>query len=302
MLWKHHRIVAFDTETTGLEPFNGDRVIEFAAVSFQLTDDGQVAHREDHSWLINPERDIPRKVTDITGISAADVVDAPRFSEVASQIRDLLADSVAVAHNFPFDLGFLTMEFDAVRQETGDPNMRWPEPVAEVDTVDLSMRCFPDARSHRLSDLAERLRVDLERAHRATDDAAACGLCFVALARQHSVTDDLQGMLDWANAIGRPPEGGPIGPDENGQVVFLEGELQGEPIAQNPIHLAWMDKARVRRDGAWDWRFSDPVRRWVRRWLSVRGAGRAKINPKTFHSSDWVLDPCIAVSRQAPAL
>ena len=143
MRWKHLKIVAFDTETTGLEPFGGDRVIEFAAVEFRLDPDGSVAGRQDHSWLINPERDIPRKVTEITGISAGDVANAPRFAEVATEIRSLLADGIAVAHNFPFDLGFLTMEFDDVRRQTGDPSMRWPEPVAEVDTVDLSMVCFP---------------------------------------------------------------------------------------------------------------------------------------------------------------
>lgn len=302
MLWKNSRIVAFDTETTGLEPFGGDRVIEFGAVEFRLGPDGRVESREDHSWLINPERDIPRKVTDITGISAEDVADKPRFAEVAAKIRDLLADSVAVAHNFPFDLAFLTNEFDTLREETGNDEMRWPEPIAEIDTVDLSMRCFPDARSHRLSDLSERLRVDLERAHRATDDAAACGLCFVELARQHEVDDDLQTLLDWANAIGRPPEGGPIGSDGHGQVVFREGELEGQPVSEHPIHLAWMDKARVRRDGTWQWRYPEEVRSWVRRWLNVRGAGRAKINPKTFHSADWVLDPCIAMSRQTSPL
>ena len=303
MRWKHLKIVAFDTETTGLEPFNGDRVIEFAAVELHLGEDGRVSERIDHSWLINPERDIPRKVTEITGISGNDVVDAPRFVDVASSIRDLLADAVTVAHNFPFDLAFLSSEFDEVRAQTGEATMRWPEPIAEVDTVDLSMRCFPDARSHRLSDLSERLEVQLERAHRATDDAAACGLAFIELVRRHDVEDDLQQMLDWAQAIGRPPESGPIGADEVGQVVFLEeGQLQGEPASQHPIRLAWMDKARVRRNGGWQWRYSEPVRRWVRRWLKVRGAGRSRQNPKSFHSQDWVLDPCIALPRHSASI
>lgn len=297
MRWKHLPIVAFDTETTGLEPFAGDRIIEFAAVVLHLDADGRVRERRDFSKLINPERDIPRKVTEITGISQADVADAPRFAEVAAEIRDLLALGVTVAHNYPFDLAFLTKEFDEVRRRGDDPGMYWPEPLAEVDTVDLSMRCFPEARSHRLSDLSERLEVQLERAHRATDDAAACGLSFVELVRRFQVPDDLQQMLDWANAIGRPPEGGPIGPDPTGRIVFLEGPHQGRPVSEHPIHLGWIDKARERTPQGWRWRFPEGVRRWTRRWLEVRGAGRARSGQKGVHPTDWALDPCIALPR-----
>jgi DNA polymerase III subunit epsilon len=297
MKWKHLPIVAFDTETTGLEPFRGDRIIELAVVVLRLDDEGAIVGREDWSTLVNPERDIPRQVTDITGISSADVADQPRFVDVADKVRELLSSGVTVAHNYPFDLGFLTREFDDVRERTGDPRMRWPEPLAEVDTVDLSMRCFREAKGHRLADLAERVSVQLERAHRATDDAAACGQAFVELVRRHRVADDLQAMLDWANAIGRPPDEGPIGPDDQGRIVFLDGMHQGEPVSMHPIHLGWIEHARERVGGRWRWRFSDPVRRWARRWLEVRGAGRARGGQKGFHATDWVLDPCIAAPR-----
>jgi DNA polymerase III epsilon subunit family exonuclease len=298
MKWKHLPVVAFDTETTGLEPFGGDRIIEIAMVTFTLDPaTGRVVDRQEWSQLLNPEREIPRKVTEITGISEKEVARAPRFADVAGRVREVLANAITVAHNYPFDLAFLTREFDLLRQQTGDPAMIWPEPLAEVDTVDLSMRCFPDAKSHKLSDLAERLQVGLDRAHRATDDAAACGLSFLELVRRHQADDDLQQMLDWANAIGRPPEDGPFGPDPHGQLVFLEGPHQGKPVTQHPIHLAWMDKARVRGPRGWQWRYSDAVRRWARRWLEVRGAGRAKQGQKSFHPSDWAPDPCIAVPR-----
>lgn len=341
MKWKHLPIVAFDTETTGLEPFNGDRIIELAAVVLRLDESGRVRERTDWSTLINPERDIPRKVTEITGISATDVANAPRFGDVAAQVRELLGNAVTVAHNYPFDLAFLTREFDEVRTKTDDPAMGWPEPLAEVDTVDLSVRCFPDAKGHRLADLAERLQVRLERAHRATDDAAACGYAFVELVGRHQVEDDLQAMLDWANAIGRPPDEGPIGTDPHGHIVFLDGPHQGKPVAMFPLHLAWMDKARVKAGPAgeerWRWRYSEGVRRWARRWLEVRAAGRARqgqrgepgtaddagasqgrapsaaapvlggeaapkrpTSGKGVHVTDWALDPCIAVSRVTP--
>jgi DNA polymerase-3 subunit epsilon len=298
MKWKHLPIVAFDTETTGLEPFGGDRIIEIALVTLTLDPEtGAVVDRKAWSQLLNPEREIPRKVTEITGISERDVARAPRFADVAAQVRSILANAITVAHNYPFDLAFLTREFDLLRQQSGDPTMIWPEPLAEVDTVDLSIRCFPDAKSHKLSDLAERVQVTLDQAHRATDDATACGLAFVELARRHQVDDDLQAMLDWAHAIGRPPEGGPIGPDPHGRLVFLEGPHAGQPVTRHPIHLAWMDKARVRGPRGWQWRYGDAVRRWARRWLEVRGAGRARQGQKSFHASDWVPDPCIALPR-----
>jgi DNA polymerase III epsilon subunit family exonuclease len=292
MKWKSLPIVAFDTETTGLEPFGGDRIIEFAAVILRLGDDGKVADRIDKSWLINPERQIPRKVTEITGIAEADVADAPPFADVVEEIHGLFVDAITVAHNYPFDMGFLTAEFE----RTG---LHWPEPLAEVDTVDLSMKVFSDARSHKLSDLSDRLDVRLERAHRATDDAAACGYAFVEVLRRHGhdVDDDLQSLLDWCNAIGRPPEGGPIGSDPDGRAVFLEGPHRGEPIGRFPVHLAWMGKAKVRREGAWQWRYPGSVRRWTQRWLEVRGAGRAKMNAKSFGPGDWAIDSCLARPR-----
>jgi DNA polymerase III epsilon subunit-like protein len=289
--WKSLPIVAFDTETTGLEPFGGDRVIEFAAVVLHLDEQGQVCDREDHAHLINPGIPIPRKVTEITGISDSDVVGAPAFQEVADSIHGLLVNAVTVAHNYPFDLAFLTMAFR-------DAGMHWPEPMAEVDTVDLSMICFPDARSHRLGDVADRLGITFDGAHRATNDAAACGMAFAALARRHEVDDELQAMLDWAKAIGRPPLDGPLATNDHGAVVFSEGPHKGQPVAEQPIHLAWIEKARLRGPRGWQWRYPESSRRWVRRWLEVRGSGRARQTQKSIHHNDWALDPCIATPRR----
>jgi len=285
--WKHLPIVAFDTETTGLEPFNGDRIIEVAAVVFHLDDDGAIAREEQHSWLLNPRMPIPQKVQRITGITDADVANKPEFSAIAVEVRDLLAGAVTVAHNYPFDLAFLTQQLLAV-------GLTWPEPLAEVDTVDLSLKHFPNERGHKLEDLCRRLDVPLDGAHRATNDAAACGRCFIELARRHRVEDDLQAMLDWSNAIGRPPENGPLTTDTSGRVVFRVGTHRNQPVADHPIHLAWMEKARERTAEGWRWRFPESTRRWIRRWLDVRGSGRARQAPKSFRPEDWVVDSCIA--------
>jgi DNA polymerase III epsilon subunit-like protein len=221
----------------------------------------------------------------------------------------LLADAITVAHNYEFDMGMLTSEFQRLGRD-------WPEPFAEVDTLNVSLKHFSEARSHKLSELCDRLGVVLTDAHRALNDASACGRCFVELTRRHDVADDLQGMLDWANAIGRPPEDGPFGANRANQVILADDELRrralpSKPedvdndtwlrVSNHPILLAWMEKARVRRPEGWMWRYPESTRRWIRRWLSVRGAGRSRTTPKGFHSGDWVLDSGIAIPVERPS-
>ena len=289
MRWKTHKIVAFDTETTGLDPYESDRIIEFGAVELELGPDGQVAKRTDHNWLINPERKIPRKITEITGIRNEDVENSPLFADVAPMIHDVLSDSVTVAHNYPFDLAFLTEEFNRM-------DSWWPEPLAEIDTIDLSIRMFPEEKKHKLADLCGRVGVTLERAHRATDDAAACGECLVRLAAKHEVADDLQVMLDWAGAIGRPPETGPLAINGHSTPVFATGKYKDEPIADHPIHLTWMRNARIRENGTWKFRFDEHTRSWLARWLQVRGSGRTRPSLKKFTVEDWGLDDYLAAA------
>lgn len=286
MNWKEQAIVAFDTETTGLKPFDGDRIIEVAAVVFRLDEDGTIVSREEHSYLINPGRDIPPKVTEITGITNEDVVEAPPFEAVAQEIHQLLEGAITVAHNYAFDLNFLQQEFRRA-------NLSWPNPLAEIDTLDLSMRCFPHTKGHKLNILCKRLDVTLDQAHRATADATACGECFVALTKRHEVATSLDELLDWANAIGRPPEGEGLHVAGNGLVVFDSGPYEGESIATQPHHLHWMTKARTRGPQGWEWTFSDSIRRWSKRWLDVRGSGPGNVHPRTPHPQTWGMDSAI---------
>lgn len=291
MRWTTLPIVAFDTETTGLQPFAGDRVIEFAAVVIRLDDDRRVASVEPHSWLVDPQIPIPKKVVEITGIEDSDVAGKPHFDAIAHEVHALLRQGIAVAHNFPFDMGFLTSEFERV-------GLSWPEPVAEVDTVDLSLIAFPGARSHRLGDVCKRLDVELVEAHRATNDAEACGRVFVELARQARVEDELQAMLDWARAVGHPPPGGPFDRDDLGRLVFVSGDLAGEPVREHPLELAWMAKALERHPNGWQPAHPESIRSWIARFLSVRGAGRHRPTPKTTRPDDWALDSCITEHSQ----
>ena len=100
------RAVLFDTETTGLEPLKGDRVIEVAALElFNDLPTGETFHR-----LIHPERDIPAEATRVHGMTLDDLATAPRFAEIADDMLAFFGDAPLVAHNAVFDFGFLNAE------------------------------------------------------------------------------------------------------------------------------------------------------------------------------------------------
>jgi DNA polymerase-3 subunit epsilon len=100
------RQIVLDTETTGLDPLTGDRVIEVAAVELvNLLPTGEVFHS-----LIDPERDIPAEASRIHGFTNGDVAGKPKFAGIADALLAFLGDSQIIAHNAPFDFGFLDAE------------------------------------------------------------------------------------------------------------------------------------------------------------------------------------------------
>lgn len=287
MRWIDCRLLAFDTETTGLDPYNNvepDRVMEMAAVEITVSPDNQVLAVKPHHFLINPERPIPRKATQVTGITDEDVKGAPRFAERAAEIRRLLADAVLVAHNLPFDLGFLRMELERV-------GSAWPRTRAEVDTLTLSQRRMTDLKVHKLGEVARALGVPLDNAHRATADAEACGRVLIEMTRRFDAPMDLDGFVDWADAMSPPPDTGHIGIGARGVPELLEGPYKGQTVEAHPDYLQWMTLALERRDGRWQSRYPESVQRWGRRWLRLRGAGRIRQSPRGQSSQDWNIDP-----------
>lgn len=283
MSWRSRSVVSFDTETTGLFPENGDRVIEFAGIELRLGPDGGVERVVPHHYLFNPGIPIPREASEVSGLKDEDVANKPAFAAHAEAIHRLLANAVTVAHNYPFDQRFLTQEF-------GKCGLKWPAPPAEIDTVDLSRRFFPEARGHKLGEVCARLDIPLIGAHRATNDAEACGRAFVAMTQRFGAPSDLEGMIDWADAVGEPPAGGIIERRADGVLVFGPGRFAGEPIEEHPDHLAYLLVARERVEGAWRPACSENVRRWVERWLRIRASGRAPQVMKGSGPADWGID------------
>jgi DNA polymerase III subunit epsilon len=143
------RSVLFDTETTGLDPTTGDRVIEVAAL--ELMNDLPTG-RSFHA-LIHPERDIPEDATRIHGFRLADLEGKPKFADIANDLIAFLGDAQLVAHNAPFDFGFLNLEFSLLGLAPLDP-------ARMIDTLALAKARFP-GMPNSLDALCRRFNIDL---------------------------------------------------------------------------------------------------------------------------------------------
>jgi DNA polymerase III subunit epsilon len=151
------RAILFDTETTGLEPQLGHRVIEVAAL--ELLNDLPTG-RHFHA-LIHPERDIPEEATRIHGFTLADLVDKPRFAEIVDSLLEFFGDDKLIAHNAPFDFAFLNAEFGSL----GLPAL---SATRMIDTLALAKARFP-GMPNSLDALCRRFAIDLSA--RATHNA-----------------------------------------------------------------------------------------------------------------------------------
>ena len=145
------REIVFDTETTGLDPYQGHRLIEIGCIELvNRIPSGQTFHR-----YLNPERDVPAEAVAIHGINADQLKDKPLFAEIADDLLEFIADAPLVAHNATFDLGFLNAEL-----ERAGKALLARERL--IDTLLLARRKHPGV-SNRLDDLCQRYGIDLSR-------------------------------------------------------------------------------------------------------------------------------------------
>lgn len=152
------KFVVIDIETTGHSPQTNDKIIEVGIV---IIENNKIV--DHYSSLFNPESEIPPFISNLTGIKNEDVIDAPLFKDKAKEIIDLFQDSYLVAHNVPFDLGFLNGELS---QHGFNPLQN-----KVLDTVELAQILFPQAASYKLGQLAEYLDLSHTDPHRALSDA-----------------------------------------------------------------------------------------------------------------------------------
>jgi DNA polymerase-3 subunit epsilon len=142
------REIVLDTETTGLDPLRGDRLVEIGCIEiFNRMPTGQSFHR-----YINPERDMPQEAFAVHGLSAAFLSDKPVFREVVDGFLEFVGDARLVIHNAAFDITFLNAELGWAER----PSIPW---ARALDTLDIARRRFPGAQNS-LDALCRRFGVD----------------------------------------------------------------------------------------------------------------------------------------------
>lgn len=169
--FNHDTFAVVDLETTGTQRENNNHIIQFGCALIKA---GKV--KQTYSYLINPHREIPISVQNLTGIHNKDVAQAKDFSYFAPKITKILKGTVFVAHNVNFDLPFLNYElvqhgFEALTNKA-------------IDTVELAKIAFPTLPSYKLSDLTSRLHIRHLNPHRADSDAYGTAILLLRIIKR----------------------------------------------------------------------------------------------------------------------
>ena len=144
-----------DLETTGFSA----KTEKITEVGMMKVKNGEVI--DEFSCFVNPEKHIPERVTEVTNITDEMVKDAKTIDQVFPEVLDFIKDSVLVAHNAPFDMGFLKQNAKVLGYEFD---------YTYIDTLSLAKDLFPDYKKYKLGKIAENLGIKVEVAHRALDD------------------------------------------------------------------------------------------------------------------------------------
>src|ERR1700737_1816510 len=191
------REIVLDTETTGLDPLRGDRLVEIGCVEiYNRMPTGQSYH-----CYINPERDVPAEAFAVHGLSTAFLASKPLFTEVVEEFLAFIADAPLVIHNASFDISFINAELDRIKRR----------PISRerlVDPLLLARRQHPGV-SNRLDDLCSRYSIDNSRRtkHGALLDAELLAEVYIDLigARQSQLILATEGRDTRAAGYGEMP-------------------------------------------------------------------------------------------------
>ena len=200
-------IVVLDFESTGLNTAKA-RIIEIGAVKLV---EGTVT--ETFQQLVDPEEALPEKITEITGITDANLQGQPKAAEVLPKLLDFIGDLPIAAHNASFDANLLKSELKRL-------GLKYTGPV--LDTLVYARKLYPKLKSFRLGALCKHLGVSLKNAHRAVHDAAATAQC---LARMFAETRERYPDLTSDRQLNTTLQGGAIG--ESWHIILLAKNRTG---------------------------------------------------------------------------
>ncbi len=173
--------VCFDIETTGLSP-NKEKITEIGAVKIK---NGKVI--DTFQTFVNPEKPIPQRVIELTGINDAMVKDAPRDQDAVRDFLDFVDGAVLVAHNAPFDTSFIRGVCDRMGVEYN---------LTSVDTVAICRSILTEIKNCKLDTVAKFLRLGDFNHHRASDDAEILSRIFISLCNRLKDDYEVNSVLD----------------------------------------------------------------------------------------------------------
>lgn len=217
------REIVLDTETTGIDPSSGHRIIEIGALElFNQTPTGEQLH-----VYINPERDIDAGAVAVHGLTQEFLSDKPVFADIVRNFLEFISDSPLVIHNAPFDMGFINAEL--VRLDMAALPMD-----RAIDTLTMARRKFPGAQAS-LDALCRRFEIDNSHRdlHGALVDADLLATVYIELlgGRQRNLSLEPEGD--------KPKSGTPVG-DEAAPAFILRGDPSkfDRPHAPSDAELA----------------------------------------------------------------
>ncbi|MGK0266544.1 MAG: DNA polymerase-3 subunit epsilon [Maricaulis sp.] len=216
------REIVFDTETTGLYATSGDRVTELGCVEVvDFIPTGRTWHA-----YVNPQRSTPKEVVAITGLTDAFLADKPLFSHVAEEFIDFVGDAGLVAHNAPFDRGFINMELERLGR-SGYAEARFK------DTARMARAKFPGSYVS-LDALCKRFDISLESRdkHGALVDALLLAEVYLELSGGRTRALDLSGQ-----GVSGPGE--TVFPPQRARPIVL-GQAQTE--SERAAHAAFIEE------------------------------------------------------------
>jgi DNA polymerase-3 subunit epsilon len=145
------REIVLDTETTGLDPLQGHRIVEIGAIELL----NHIPTGKTYHTYINPQRDVPREAEAVHGLSSAFLKDKPVFSKIADELLEFMSDTVLIIHNASFDVGFLNAELGFIKR---------PPILYEriIDTLMLAKKRHPMG-PNSLDALCKRYGIDIAK-------------------------------------------------------------------------------------------------------------------------------------------
>ena len=227
------REIVLDTETTGLDPETGHRIVEVACLELL----NHIPTGRHFQAYLNPERDMPREAEEVHGLSAVFLAGKPKFAEIVARLLEFIGDAALVIHNAEFDLKFLNAELRRVELP--------PLGHRVVDTLMIARRKFPGAQAS-LDALCRRFAIDnsARSKHGALLDTELLAEVYLELVGGRQAGLDLAGFelaeaaagiavtLPGTAAVARPPRPHTPTPEEEAAHAALLAKLK-QPIWLN---------------------------------------------------------------------